>query len=409
MNAKGHVPTLVAAHPGNRNAVKSGVYSPTALAARIHELDAAIAARPAREAAADLLRREVASLAVLGEAMDEALARDGLHSRRGEPRTLVSQRLRVNEKLRRTLEAYQQVSAEEPSEDSQPLRVGEIEAAPTAGDEEQPEQETLPQTIALAHDRREIGLLAPAEFVPELFLEAVIRTRDSTVRTDDRLKARRMLTKRTRNRPVTCVCSTSGFRAQNHLYFKEWVIDIAEAGMQPKRDDRTFAAVVRRIAAGETLLPWSDFAQTAEAVGDVLREEEKRARGAKAPHPLTEEQDQTISPFWRMALARDVGVTASARLKAFAALDEEGVLPRCTCKPSQRDDFHRQPTDAWRAFIIRVTRKETYVAALYVARYPETYLAVRDAIDAKIVEAIGATVRDELPPGRPLFEVGLVR
>jgi len=356
MNAKGHVPTLVAAHPGNRNAVKSGVYSPTALAARIHELDAAIAARPAREAAADLLRREVASLTVLGEAMDEALARDGLHSRRGEPRTLVSQRLRVNEKLRRTLEAYQQVSAAEPSEDSQPLRVGEIEAAPTAGDEEQPEQETLPQSIARAHGRREIGLLAPAEFVPECFLCAVITTRDSTVRTDDRLKARRMLTKRTRNQPLTCVC-TSGSRAQNHLHFKEWVIHLAEAGMQPRREDRTFAAVVRRIAAGETLLPWSDFAQTAEAVADVLREEEKRARGAKAPHPSTEEQDLTIRPFWRMALARDVGVPASARLKAFAALDEEGVLPRCTCKPSQRDDFHRRQGSA-------VTRRKAGMAVL---------------------------------------------
>ena len=55
MNKKGHTATLVAVHPGNRNAFKSGVYSPATLAPRVYELEASIAERDPEEALADIL------------------------------------------------------------------------------------------------------------------------------------------------------------------------------------------------------------------------------------------------------------------------------------------------------------------------------------------------------------------
>jgi hypothetical protein len=89
VNKKGHIETLVAAHPGNRNAVKNGIYSPATLAPRLQELETQFGERPAGEVVADLLLRELAALAALAEAMDQSLAADGCLGRRGEPRTLL--------------------------------------------------------------------------------------------------------------------------------------------------------------------------------------------------------------------------------------------------------------------------------------------------------------------------------
>src|SRR4051812_24923454 len=104
MNRRGHPETLVAAHPGNKNALQAGVFSPEVLAPRVHELDAAIADRSVADVLEDLLRREVAALGALGEAMDRTLSNDGLVGRGGQPRRMVDLRLRLNEKLRRTLD-----------------------------------------------------------------------------------------------------------------------------------------------------------------------------------------------------------------------------------------------------------------------------------------------------------------
>lgn len=113
MNKEGHPETLVAAHPENRNAVRSGVFSPATRAPRVREFEAAITDLPAKEAVVDFLRRELAALAALAEAMDESLAVDGIHGRRGEPRTLVSLRMRTNDQIRKTAEQYR--SATEPA------------------------------------------------------------------------------------------------------------------------------------------------------------------------------------------------------------------------------------------------------------------------------------------------------
>jgi hypothetical protein len=112
MNRQGHSATLVAAHPGNQSALKAGVFSSRALTPRIEELEAAVAAHPVLEVVLDGLRHEIAALGALGEAMDASLAEEGIRGRGGQPRTLITLRLRLNEKLRRTLENYQRVHAE---------------------------------------------------------------------------------------------------------------------------------------------------------------------------------------------------------------------------------------------------------------------------------------------------------
>lgn len=106
VNKKGHEATLVAAHPQNRNAVKSGVYSPATRAPRMQELEAAIGERPANEVIIEQLQRELAALIALAEAMDRSLTVDGCLGRGGEPRTLIDHRLRLNDRLRKTMDQY---------------------------------------------------------------------------------------------------------------------------------------------------------------------------------------------------------------------------------------------------------------------------------------------------------------
>jgi hypothetical protein len=117
MNKDGHPQTLVAAQRGNSNAVTFAVFSPRSRSDRVREWEAAIADRPGEEVVAAMLRRELAAVAALGDALDDAIADKGVLGRRGEPRTLVSLRLLQNEKLCRTLQQY--ASATTPGEAGQ--------------------------------------------------------------------------------------------------------------------------------------------------------------------------------------------------------------------------------------------------------------------------------------------------
>jgi hypothetical protein len=65
-----------------------------------------------------------------------------------------------------------------------------------------------------------------------------------------------------------------------------------------------------------------------------------------------------------------------------------GALPRCTCEPEPKHQLVEEKYDAYDAYTIRLVAKKHYRAALHIARYPETYLAVRDAIDARIVSEL---------------------
>jgi hypothetical protein len=74
-------------------------------------------------------------------------------------------------------------------------------------------------------------------------------------------------------------------------------------------------------------------------------------------------------------------------LDAFVALDELGVLPQCTCTPTKRG-LDEERLDEWRAHAIRVVAKRHHRAAMLIARYPETYVAVQEAIDARIIAEV---------------------
>jgi len=354
-----------------------------------------MATRSVRDAAADLLRRELAALAALGEAMDDSLARDGVQGRHGEPRTLVTQRLRLNNHMLRTLEAYRATDPE-PVEDSLPLPDAQVVAA--KADEKEVEQRSLVEEVALSHGHPTIKWLWPRQFDPESFLAAVIRSRDPSVRVNDRLRARRMLTRRTKDRPYACVC-ISTLRARNELQLREWIRE-AEDLLAPEADDPVIAALVRRLAAGEAIQPWHAYEKTEKAFRHVVEQGCDRARGVEEAARWTGEDTSVIRPFWNILLSPDTEVTAHDRLMAFAALDDEDALPRCTCSPSARRSG--SGLDERRAMTIRLVAQKHLRASLHIAEYPETFLAVRDAIDARVLADLRQTAEGEESPAADL-------
>jgi hypothetical protein len=378
VNKKGHAQTLLAAHPGNRNAVKSGVYSPATLAPRTYELEASIAEREPEEALTDILRRELAALTALGEAMDQSLTIDGVLGRGGEPRTMVGHRLRLNEKLRQTADQYAQAARRQAFLATEP--------AASEGD-----QQSLAETIAKLHDRPSIDAITPGELDLEVYLRSVIMTGDRTVTTDDRLRARRMLTTLRTNRPSTCLCFST-LAARTELELRDWIDGLRKTGVEPSPIDTQLAALVRQIASGEQVDPWARFRRTEQAVHDVVAvgADHTRRSGANDNRVWTGETDGAIAPFWQTTLSPDSQITAKDRLKALRALDDMGALPRCSCEPEPKHQLVEEKYDAHDAYTIRLVAKKHYRAALHIARYPETYLAVRDAIDARIVSELAA-------------------
>jgi hypothetical protein len=390
MNKSGHVQTLVAAHPGNRNAVKSGIYSPATLAPHVDELDDAIAERPAQEVEIDILRREVAALVALCEAVDRSLETEGCLGRRGEPRTLISVRLRLNEKLRQTLEQYKKAVGPSPTAGADEHTSSE-EA--TTSDRERP---SLAERIATLHDRPSIETVTPAELDPETFLFAVIAAPDQAVKIKDRFRARRMLSKRFA-RPPTCLCFSTR-DASSEFEFRDWIEEMIKDGDKPLEADAIVAARVRRIVGGESE-PWAANRRTEEAVNQVVTQATELAQGngVQDDKRPTGEKDPALRPFWQIALSPDPRVTASERLDALSALDEAGVLPRCTCKPISEHQLWEDRVDARDAAVVRFVAKKHRRAAQFIACFPETYFAVRDAIDARLV----STIRDEDEPPAP--------
>jgi hypothetical protein len=93
--------------------------------------------------------------------------------------------------------------------------------------------------------------------------------------------------------------------------------------------------------------------------------------------------DAATGRFWKMLLDPAGRTSPGRRLKAFEALDKMKVLPRCTCN-TRVEKLPEFEADANRAYTIRLVGQRHYRAALVIAAFPETYFAVRDAIDAKV-------------------------
>ena len=103
MNSQGHSKTLEARHEGNMNAFRSGVYSPRYLAEFaepfVEEVMAATHIEPIDRFAVE----ETGLVRGWISLMDDDLLRKGLFNRKGEPRTLLTHRLRASKQLERYL------------------------------------------------------------------------------------------------------------------------------------------------------------------------------------------------------------------------------------------------------------------------------------------------------------------
>jgi hypothetical protein len=104
VNNCGTPKNLRAAHPGNRNALKGGVYSTVAREERARDLERELASVPANLVYEEIRRQELASLLSLRDALDADLAANGTTNRRGEPRRQVDLRLRVNRQLEKLID-----------------------------------------------------------------------------------------------------------------------------------------------------------------------------------------------------------------------------------------------------------------------------------------------------------------
>src|SRR6266536_3568227 len=99
MNKGGHPETLVAAQPGNANAVKHGVHSPRLIQARaaeiVTELTQAFEFSPTERLAVHEAARCIAIL----EAIDRDFDERGLVDKAGRPRYLLNHRSRTSRQL----------------------------------------------------------------------------------------------------------------------------------------------------------------------------------------------------------------------------------------------------------------------------------------------------------------------
>jgi hypothetical protein len=372
VNSRGHAKTLVPKHPGNKNALKAGVFSPETLAPRIQEVHAEIATRSVDEVLRDVLQREVASLAVLGEAMDRTLGDDGLIGRRGEPRRMIDLRLRLNEKLRRTLDRYEQVN----------LVTG---ASPEPGSEDDPPPRSLVQEMVLAHARALDEPVGPEDFDPEVFLHAVIVTSDPMTKTADRVRARKLLTRRRTSRPETCSCIGT-IRARTAVDFYGWVEDLRRSGVEAARGDPRLAAIVRSVARGEAVDRHASYAMYRRSTDAVRALVDTTAAMPAERHTRRERSDSSaVKPFWSTVLSSDPRVKTKDRLDAFVLLDEVEALPRCTCRADPETRLAEIQDDAFRAYVIRMVSQTHYRSAMIAARYPETYVAVRQVLDDAVL------------------------
>jgi hypothetical protein len=99
MNMNGNPATLVAAHPGNTNAMKYGVYSPRAIQRRADEISARLTASFKFSVAQRIAVEQMARCVAILEAVDRDLDERGLVDKRGQARSLLNHRSRISRQL----------------------------------------------------------------------------------------------------------------------------------------------------------------------------------------------------------------------------------------------------------------------------------------------------------------------
>jgi hypothetical protein len=104
MNKRGNPKSLVAAHPGNLNALKQGVHSPRLIQARAGEIATELTQSFEFSPAERLAAHEAARCIAILEAIDRDLDQHGLVDREGQPRYLLNHRSRTSRQLEHWLE-----------------------------------------------------------------------------------------------------------------------------------------------------------------------------------------------------------------------------------------------------------------------------------------------------------------
>ena len=373
MNRGGHAKTLVPAHPGNKNAQKAGVYSPRNRASRAAEIEAETEGVSARELRLGILRHELSSLLALSEAQDQALADEGVQGRRGQARSLVDQRLRTHDKLLRLARELEETQPGIPA---------------TTAAEERPtpplNPEPLAQLVAEIHHESRIEDITPSDFSADAFLRAVVATQDPAVLLKNRATARRLLTKRRKNRPWSCTCFATR-SARDDLELQDWIEEAREAGLRAAPVDAELAAIVRKFVAGERPPEWHYYKYRLTAIDAVLAEEAQRLAdpAAYSSRRNTMVDDAAVRPFWEVLLAEDALV--GDRLEAFRALDDLDAFGVCTCGTPERV-FPEQEFDQTCGYYLRLLLLRNHRGAFMRVQLPETYLALRNAADERVLK-----------------------
>jgi len=395
-NKRGHVQTLVASHPGNANAAKAGVYSRRILEPRVAELEGTIESLPATEVRRDIARRDLAGLVALTEALDATLA-DGIVGARGQVKDLVRMRLRASTVLRAAVLEYDAsvAAVDELARLAEPPETGEEPTLAVQGD--------LLAELAESLFVASIAELEPLTFDAETFLEVVAKTTDPSVRDADRNRADRFLLNCRDARAEDCSCRAFR-RARDADEFQEWVDDYRLTDKPAVNPDRYLAAVVRAFADGKQLEPAWTFERRMAALRWLVDYEVRRARGEEVHEGGKKEEeedrriqrlseDPVLQRFWGTLLSTDTK-TVKDRLDAFAKLDRAGALRRCVC-PGIEHPLKEVVEDSYFAFLIRLSARTNTLGANFRANVPESFAALREMLDQKILADRGVETRED--------------
>ena len=99
MNTRGNPQNLIAAHPGNHNAVKEGVHSPKMIETRASEIVSELGISEVIDPIHQKAVMEYARISAIAEAIDRDLSKRGTSDRNGKGRYLVTLRERYGRLL----------------------------------------------------------------------------------------------------------------------------------------------------------------------------------------------------------------------------------------------------------------------------------------------------------------------
>lgn len=113
MNDKGSPENLIAAHPGNRNALKSGMYSPRVQEERAREVRSWLQQASLSQLLDELVLSECEKLLSLRNLLEAAIDAHGVTDRRGEMRDIVKARLSISRRIDNLVERIASVVPQE--------------------------------------------------------------------------------------------------------------------------------------------------------------------------------------------------------------------------------------------------------------------------------------------------------